>query len=276
VRWLLVALAACSSPSTPSSPSVVEPAPIPDVPIALPRIVAHRGASHEAPENTLAAFRRAWEIGVECVELDVHLTKDGEVVVMHDSNTNRITGRDHWIAEQTLAELKQLDAGAWKGSAFAGERIPTIAEAIATMPRGRTLFIELKSGIETVPAIARAIRAANPEPRAHLALQGFDAEGLAALAKELPSAPAFWDVDPPMDGDRPLPYPLTIVDEAKRHGFAGLALLHVSVTDELIAEARGVGLEVDVWTINDREPLIAARARDDIRWVETDRPDLAK
>lgn len=265
---VVVALAACSSPP------VTDRAPIADPPVGLPRIVAHRGASHEAPENTLAAFRRAWDIGVECVELDVHLTKDGEVVVMHDDNTKRITGRDRPIAEQTLAELKELDAGAWRG--VAGERIPTISEAIATMPAGRTLFVELKSGVETVPAIARAIRAANPEPRAHLALQGFGVDGLAALAKELPSAPAFWDVEPPMDGDRPLPYPLTIVDEAKRHGFAGLALLYVSVTDELIAEARGAGLEVDVWTINDRDPLAAARARTDLRWIETDRPDLAR
>lgn len=264
---ILLALAACSSPTiTPTDRAE---------PIALPRIVAHRGASHEAPENTLAAFRRAWEIGVECVELDVHLTADNEVVVMHDDNTKRITGRDRPIAQQTLAELRQLDAGAWKGAAFTGERIPTIAEAIATIPPGRTLFVELKSGVETVPAIARAIRAANPEPRAHLALQGFGADGLAALGNEL-GAPTYWDVEPPMDGDHPLPYPLSIVDEAKRHGFTGLALLYVSVSEELIAEARGVGLEIDVWTINDRETLTAAHARSDLRWLETDRPDLMK
>jgi glycerophosphoryl diester phosphodiesterase len=242
--------------------------------VKLPRIVAHRGASHDAPENTLAAFRRAWELGVECVELDVHLTKDGEVVVMHDPNTRRTTGVDGWIAEKTLAELKTLDVGAWKGAA--GERIPTIAEAIATMPRGRTLFIELKSGLDTVPAVARAIRAANPEPHAHIALQGYGAEALAALGKELPNTSTFWDVDPPMDGDRPLPYPLSIVDEAKRHGFTGLALNYVTVTDELIAKARAAGLELDVWTINDPEPLAAARARSELRWIETDRPDLAK
>ncbi len=276
MRRLLVALAACSSPTVTERAPIADP-PVANPPVGLPRIVAHRGASHEAPENTLAAFRRAWELGVECVELDVHLTKDGEVVVMHDPNTRRTTGHDSWIAERTLAELKQLDAGAWKSEAFVGERIPTIQEVIATIPRGRTLFIELKSGLDTVPAVARAIRAANPEPRAHLALQNFNAEGLVALAKELPGAPAYWTVDPPMDeSDRPLPYPLSIVDEAKSHGFVGLALLHVSVTDELIAKVRAAGLELDVWTINDRETLAAARAREEIRWIETDRPDLAK
>jgi glycerophosphoryl diester phosphodiesterase len=262
----LVVLVACSSPS------VTERT---DAPITLPRIVAHRGASHDAPENTLAAFRRAWDLGVECVELDIHLTKDGEVVVIHDDNTKRTAGVDRAIADQTLAELKQLDVGAWKSSAFAGERIPTIAEAIATVPRGRTLFIELKSGIETVPAIARAIRAADVA-RVRIALQGFGAEGLAALARELPGTTTFLDVDPPMDGDRPLPYPLTIVDEAKRQGFTGLALLYVSVTEELIAEARGAGLELDLWTINDASALAAVRARQEIRWIETDRPDLAR
>ena len=117
---------------------------------------------------------------------------------------------------------------------------------------------------------------ATPEPRAHLALQGFGADGLAALAEALPGTTTYLDVDPPMDGDRPLPYPLSIVEDAKRRGFTGLALLYVSVTEELIAEARGVGLELDLWTINDREALAAARAHAGIRWIETDRPDLAK
>ena len=250
-----------------SSTPVVERAP--PLPITRPRVVAHRGASHDAPENTLAAFTRAWALGVECVELDVHVTRDGEVVVMHDANTKRITGHDGAIADQTLAALKMLDAGR-------GERIPTIGEAIATVPRGRTLFVELKSPIATVPAVAKAIRDADPAARgATIALQGFDPDALAAFSRALPDAPAYWTVDPGMDAQEHfLPYPLEIVDEAKRRGFAGIALLYVSVTDELLAEARGVGLEVDVWTINDPAPLAIAMARTDLRWIETDRPDL--
>src|SRR5262245_12146520 len=126
-----ICVAACSSPQ-PAAPS----------PPARPRIVAHRGSSHDAPENTLAAFRRAWELGVECVELDVHVTSDGQAVVIHDESTKRTAGRDRPVAAQTLAEIKQLDAGRWKGPAHAGERIPTLGEVLTTMPSGRTLFVE--------------------------------------------------------------------------------------------------------------------------------------
>ena len=243
---------------------------------ARPRIVAHRGASYDAPENTLAAFRHAWELGVECVELDVHVTRDGEVVVIHDDNTKRTAGLDRPVAAQTLAELKTLDAGTWKSRAFADERIPTIAEAIATIPSGRTMFIEIKSKEHTAPVIASAIRAANPSASgAEIALQGFEPRALAAFAAELPWAKAYWTVAPPLDEqDRPLPYPRSVVAEAQRHGFPGIALLYVSVTEELLDDARAAGLLVDVWTVNEAPHLASWYGRD-IRWIETDRPDLA-
>ncbi|MEO8705374.1 MAG: glycerophosphodiester phosphodiesterase family protein [Kofleriaceae bacterium] len=271
MRFLAIVVAcACSTPV-----AAVE-APEPVVAIARPRIVAHRGASYDAPENTLVAFRKAWALGVECVELDVHVTKDGEVVVIHDPTTKRIGGRNRAVADQTLAEIRELDAGAWKAPEFAGERIPTLAEALATIPSGHTLFVEMKTGPETAAAIARAIRSADPRPRgAHVALQSIDPDALAALAAELPDLPAFWTAFPPLDDrDQPLPYPLGVVGEAVRRKFAGLALLHPSVTEELYAEAKRAGIAMDVWTINDPRQLAALAARDDIRWIETDRPEL--
>lgn len=268
-----VLILACSSP--PPSPS-----PAREAAITRPRIVAHRGASEDAPENTMAAFRRAWELGVEGVELDVHVSRDGHVVVMHDETTRRIGGRDRKIADQTLAELRQLDVGTWKSPAFRGERIPTLDDVLATVPAGRTLFVEIKSGPETIPAIAKAIRDRDPRPRGgKLALQGFDPTTLAQLAAAVPGAPAYWTVDPPVD-DRdpdhpvPLPYPRTVVAEATKHGFPGLALYFGSVTDELLADAKVAGLEIDVWTINDAPALATWARRDGIRWIETDRPEL--
>lgn len=265
---------ACSS----SSAMLTSP---PEPALTRSRIVAHRGASEDAPENTMAAFRRAWELGVEGVELDVHVTKDGHVVVMHDATTKRIGGRDRKIAEQTLAELRELDVGGWKSPAFRGEKIPTLADVLASVPAGRTLFVEIKSGPETIPAIAAAIKEHDPRPRGgKLALQGFDAKTLAQLAAAVPGAPAYWTVDPPVD-DRdkenpvPLPYPRGVVAEARQHGFPGLALFHGSVTEDLLADAKAAGLEIDVWTINEPRDLSTWIAREGIRWVETDRPDLA-
>src|SRR3954454_21771589 len=107
-----------------------------------PEIVAHRGESADAPENTLAAFRLAWERNVPAIELDVHLTRDGALIVSHDANTLRTTATPKAIKESTLEELRSLDAGRWKGERWAGERMPTLAEALQTIPEGARCFIE--------------------------------------------------------------------------------------------------------------------------------------
>jgi glycerophosphoryl diester phosphodiesterase len=110
-----------------------------------PVVVAHRGASVEAPENTLAAFRRALELGAPAMELDVHRTADGELVVIHDATVDRTTNGTGAVAEVTLEALRRLDAGAWKGDAFEGERIPTLAE-VCRLARGRAaLVVEIKA-----------------------------------------------------------------------------------------------------------------------------------
>lgn len=260
---------ACSSRTTDVGSRPLS-TPVQDVP-ERPRIVAHRGASGEAPENTLAAFRLAWELGVESIELDVHATKDDQVVVMHDPTTKRTGGVDLAIADHTLAELATVDVGSWKHARFASERIPTLANVFAATPTERTVFVEIKSGPSTVPAVARAIRAA--PPTIAVALQGYDAATLAALSRELPGIAAYWTIDPPMQGDRPLPYPPTILDEAKRHGFAGVALFHGVVTSELVDRARSLQLAVDVWTVNDAAVLGRWVADERVRWIETDRPE---
>jgi glycerophosphoryl diester phosphodiesterase len=273
-------LVGCSASSTPppsaDTPTLVEAAP--RYAITRPRIVAHRGASREAPENTLAAFRAAWALGVESCELDVRVTRDGAVVVIHDATTRRIGGVDRAVADQTLAELRAMDAGAWRGPAFAGERFPTLAEALDTVPPGATMFVEIKTGAETAEAIAAAIRANDPARRGgHVAIQGFDPAALAALAAALGGGvPSYWDVDPPADDlGLVLPYPLEVIAAAKQHGFTGLALDARAVDDAFVAATRAAGLQLDVWTVNDAAEL-AAWAERDVRFIETDDPRLAR
>lgn len=109
-------------------------------------VTAHRGFSGEYPENTLAAFRAAIATGADMVELDVHLTRDNELVVIHDDTLERTTDGKGNVADKTLAELKRLDAGFKFNPRFAGERIPTLAEVL-DVTRGRILVnIELKKG----------------------------------------------------------------------------------------------------------------------------------
>ena len=104
-------------------------------------ITGHRGASFVAPENTLSAFRTAWEIGCDAVEGDFRLTRDGIIVCIHDSNTQRTTGIDKEISEVSFSSLQKLDFGVWKDARFAGEACPTIDEVLATVPPHRHIFI---------------------------------------------------------------------------------------------------------------------------------------
>ncbi len=109
------------------------------------KIIAHRGASFDAPENTLAAIRLAWQQQADAVEIDVHLSRDRHLVAIHDFNTRKTTGRNRPVARQTLAQLRTLDAGQWKHPRWRGEKIPTLEEVLATVPPGKRLFIEIKA-----------------------------------------------------------------------------------------------------------------------------------
>src|SRR5690606_38835440 len=98
----------------------------------------------DAPENTLAAFNLAWERGVPAIELDVHLSADDRLIVIHDATTKRTTGVDLAVKDSTLDQLRALDAGSWKGEQWAGEPMPTLEEALATIPEGARCLIEVK------------------------------------------------------------------------------------------------------------------------------------
>ncbi|MCU6708366.1 glycerophosphodiester phosphodiesterase [Paenibacillus sp. J5C_2022] len=107
-------------------------------------VIAHRGASGEAPENTLGAFKLGLEQGCDAIELDVHLSREGEVVVCHDATLKRTTDREGTIRELTVDELKRADAGLWFHESFKGERIPLMEEVFDLVPPGVMINIEMK------------------------------------------------------------------------------------------------------------------------------------
>ena len=132
----------------------------------MPLIIAHRGDSSHAPENTIAAFRRAVEAGADGIEFDVRLSRDGEVVVFHDSSLNRIAGRKSKVIQSTAEELLSVDAGSWfnrKKPAFADPefvhaRIPTLAQTLAALEAFEGLrYVELKGRDEDMKRLARAV-----------------------------------------------------------------------------------------------------------------------
>jgi glycerophosphoryl diester phosphodiesterase len=215
-------------------------------------IIGHRGASHDAPENTLASIRLAWKQNADASETDVHLTKDGQIVVIHDFNTRRVGGRNRQVVEQTLAELKELDIGRWKGEQWAGERIPTLAEYVAAIPAGKRLFIEIKCGLEIVPHLVEVIRNAGKRPE-QTCLIGFSYDVMRAAKRELPELKCYWIVELRRNKEtgRWSPQLATLIRKAKDAGLDGIDFGDAPVLDrEFVSKLKQSGLGVYTWTVD--------------------------
>lgn len=155
------------------------------------QFVAHRGESEAAPENTLESFTLAWARGARLIEGDFHLTLDGEVVCMHDSNAGRTCGVKRELAELTLAEIKALDAGAWKGPQWRFTRVPTLAEVLGTMPDYGEIYIEFKSVGPIVDRLREIFAASGRRPE-QLTFIAFDETTIATVKRLFPAHRAYW------------------------------------------------------------------------------------
>ena len=244
----------------------------PDRAVAV-EIVAHRGASHDAPENTLSAVNLAWKQNADAVEIDVYLTRDNQIVVYHDKTTKRIGGRDTPIENQTLAELRTLDVGGWKGRQWKNERIPTLEDVLATIPPGKRLFIEIKDGPELVPALALALKLARKQAR-QTAVISFSYEVVQSVKQQLPHIEVYWIVKfkqskvtrkwTPKIGE--------VVAKTKRAGLDGVDLNNCpAVNRASVAAVRAAGLGFYVWTVNDPGDARRLQALG-IDGITTDRP----
>ncbi len=235
-----------------------------------PSIKAHRGASLAAPENTSSAVRLAFQQGADACEIDVRVSSDGVVVVFHDEDTKRVGGRDRRVDEQSLEELRELDVGAWKDRAYVGERVATLAEILALVPAGKTLFVEIKDGVEAVPTVLGTIE--STPTKGNVAIESFSPEVLQAIGKVMPALSLHLTVGVQKDqsGLR-MAFPIALAQQAKEAGFDGLAVDVRGVTRAFAQAVRDQGLELAVWTVN--EPAAIRELRDlPITWIETDAP----
>jgi glycerophosphoryl diester phosphodiesterase len=235
-------------------------------------IIAHRGASHDAPENTVAALRLGWQQSADANELDIHLSKDGQIVVIHDKTTTRTTGVEKAVVDQTLAELRGQDAGTWKGDQWTAEKIPTLAEALATMPDGKRTFIEIKCGREVLPELARVLAASGNKPE-QLVIIGFNHRTMAAAKRRFPHLQVYWVVD--HKATPPAEEPPTIdelIEKAVSAGFDGLDLNWQFPLDAAsVAHIHRHKLKLFVWTVDDAD--VAARlATAGVDGITTNRP----
>ena len=229
-------------------------------------IIGHRGASWEAPENTVSALNLAWEQHADGAEFDVYLTQDGKIVACHDKDTKRTAGVSLLIAETSLEKLRTLDVGTWKNTKFAGERIPTLEEILATVPPEKKVYIEIKCGPEIVPELDRVLRTTRLKPT-QTPVICFNAEVVAAVKKARPDCPAYWLVD--LKGDTTAE---SLISKAQEIQADGLDLSATPQLDrDIAAKIRSAGLRLDVWTVND--PDVARRmVQIGVCGITTDRP----
>ncbi|MFK5857170.1 MAG: glycerophosphodiester phosphodiesterase family protein [Bacteroidota bacterium] len=154
-------------------------------------IIAHRGESFDAPENTLAAINLAWKRGAKAVEIDIRLTGDNEIVVIHDNDTLRIAGEKKIIKNTTLKELKLLNAGFHKGSSWHNVQIPTLNEVLATVPDDGRLIIEIKSNDSILPKLLSELSKSKLNDK-QIEIIAFNEDTLAKAKQLMPQYNMLW------------------------------------------------------------------------------------
>ena len=210
-----------------------------------PLVLGHRGASADAPENTLAAFREALAQGADGVELDVWRCASGEVVVTHDERTARVADADLCVPDAPLAALRALDVGAWKGARYRGERIPLLAEVLEALP-GAVVNVELKSrgrDLRLAQAAARVVERAGAGGR--VLVSSFDWRLVVAFRLAAPHVPVGLLFEGGHRWRLRLWAALRLLGPSAVHPDRSL------VTEARARRWRARGLAVNVWTVDD-------------------------
>ena len=242
-------------------------------------IIAHRGASHDAPENTMAAFKLAWEQNADGIEGDFYLTKDGKIVCFHDKTTKRTAGGvDIDVASSTLEQLRKLDVGSWKDPKYAGERAATLEEVLAIVPPRKMFFIEIKCGPEILPALEQTLSKTKVAPE-QLRIISFNADVIAQARQRLPKIKGLWISGYKQDKATGQWHPdqatiLKTLKETKADGFNSQANFEM-FTPQFVAQLKGMGLETGAWTV-DKEADARKLKEIGVTAITTNRPGFIR
>lgn len=231
-------------------------------------VFGHRGALAYAPMNTIPAFELALEQGADGIELDVHLTKDGELIIVHDFTIDHTTDSEGLVTEKTLAELKALDAGSWFDEKFAGTRIPTLNETFEAVGDNLYINVEIKTfsqdGDGTEDALARCID--NHKMSERVIVSSFNPYVLKRFRSIAPDIPIGYLLHPMS----PIKEPYKILPPTE---YEALHLFHEMVNDEQMTFAKEHNLFVNCWTVNETDIALRLKATG-VNCVMTDYPDL--
>ena len=238
-------------------------------------IVAHRGASRDAPENTLPAFELAWRRGADAIEGDFHLTKDGKIVCIHDRDTEKVAGKKLIVKESRLAELRKLDVGSYRDIRFKGVVIPTIDEVFATVPPGKKIYVEVKCGVEIVPELLAAIQRSKLKQE-QIIFISFQDSVIQAIKARAPNYQAYWLSGFKRDDSGQIsPSFKTVLKTLRETGADGFSSSKDVIGPAFIKDIQQAGFQYHVWTVDD-----AATAEKFVDWgaqsITTNVPGLIK
>lgn len=240
------------------------------------QIIAHRGASFDAPENTVAAFKLAWQQQADGVEGDFYLTADNEIVCIHDKTSKRVAPEQPamHVAKSTLDELKTLDVGSWKGAQYQGEKIPTLAEVLATIPDGKTFLVEIKCGPEIVPVLKQQLAESKLSDQ-QIVIICFNQEVIRQSRQQMPQYEANWLTSykrNPLTG-RWSPSRSEVLKSLKQSTASALGSKGelAVVTPAFVSAVQSAGSDVHVWTVNDPATAREFKQRGAAS-ITTDRP----
>ncbi|MCQ6557517.1 glycerophosphodiester phosphodiesterase [Paenibacillus mendelii] len=230
-------------------------------------IVAHRGWSGAAPENTIAAFKLALtEPGIACIEFDVHLSKDGIPVVIHDHTLDRTTNGTGFVQSLTYEELQSLDAGSWFAPQFSNEKIPSLEEVLQ-LTKGRCkLAVELKKALHMYEGIEQKVidLILRYDMKDQVVLSSFDHESMKKVN----------EIDPAFTtGLIFLGKPTLLVEQLQYTGAKSVSIHHAYVTMELMEQMNAHGIDIGVWTVDDPAALAEILHRYPEARITTNYPD---
>jgi glycerophosphoryl diester phosphodiesterase len=228
--------------------------------------IAHRGASGLAPENTLASVKRALEIGVDLVEIDIHLTADGYPVVIHDRMVDRTTDGTGLISTMTLAQVKELDAGSWFGAEFRGEQIPTLEEVMLICRRKALVLVETKT-VESAEAAAVLMRSMRAQSRVVIqSFHGAAVRSVNRLDRRIPTAFLM------TGSEATLRRRTGVVRRVLKLGANALSLKYRAAQPDLVAQFLACAMGFWVWTV-DEEADMRAMIEMGVGGIITNYPD---
>ena len=238
---------------------------------AAPQPVAHRAASHQAPENTRAAISKALALGIKVIEVDVRLSRDGIPVLLHDATLDRTTSAAGPAAALTAAELASLDVGSWHHPGFAEESVPTLSEAFDLIDGAARLNVDVKTEAAAPPVIDLIRRAGVQDD---VVISGCAAPRAGEIRRLAPEVDLLLNHRPGSPvADRGLPASqVGSIDAALRVGAVGINIDHRHLTDDFRRAVQNAGLQVWAYTVDD-EPSFKAVAARGVDFIASNWPD---